>query len=54
MLLIEIALQEVLLEVKNEINILIVYHVHAGGWTRVYEGEDVNKLHYKFANEKGN
>ncbi len=28
---------------------VIVYHIHEKGWTRVYEGEDVNKLHYKFA-----
>jgi 20S proteasome subunit beta 5 len=30
-----------------------VYHIHENGWTRVYEGTDVNKLHYKFAEEKG-
>ena len=31
-----------------------VYHVHENGWTKIIEGEDVNKLHYKFAAEKGN
>jgi len=30
-----------------------VYHVHADGWTRVIAGEDVNKLHYMYAAEKG-
>jgi 20S proteasome subunit beta 5 len=30
-----------------------VYHIHEKGWTKVYEGEDVNKLHYKYNAEKG-
>lgn len=30
-----------------------VYHVHTGGWTKVIEGMDVNKLHYEFAAQKG-
>lgn len=30
-----------------------VYHVHADGWTKIEEGEDVTKLHYKYAEEKG-
>lgn len=30
-----------------------VYHVHADGWTRVIAGEDVTKLHYMYAAEKG-
>merc|ERR1719251_331805 len=30
-----------------------VYHVHKDGWTRKIEGEDVNKLHYMYAGEKG-
>jgi len=30
-----------------------VYHVHPNGWTKVIEGEDVNKLHYQYAAEKG-
>mmetsp|Transcript_38784 Transcript_38784/g.110646 ORF Transcript_38784/g.110646 Transcript_38784/m.110646 type:complete len:283 (+) Transcript_38784:88-936(+) len=30
-----------------------VYHVHEKGWTKVIAGEDVNELHYKYANEKG-
>ena len=25
-----------------------VYHVHKDGWTKVHEGLDVNKLHWKF------
>ena len=33
--------------------IIIVYHVHANGWTKIEDGLDTNKLHYKFANEKG-
>mmetsp|Transcript_3281 Transcript_3281/g.5312 ORF Transcript_3281/g.5312 Transcript_3281/m.5312 type:complete len:283 (+) Transcript_3281:95-943(+) len=30
-----------------------VYHVHAGGWTKIHEGLDVNELHWEFAKEKG-
>lgn len=30
-----------------------VYHVHKDGWTKVIAGEDVNKLHYMYAAEKG-
>jgi len=30
-----------------------VYHVHKDGWTKVIAGEDVNKLHYMYAEEKG-
>jgi len=30
-----------------------VYHVHENGWTKVIAGEDVNKLHYMYAEEKG-
>jgi len=30
-----------------------VYHVHEKGWTKVIPGEDVNKLHYMYAKEKG-
>jgi len=30
-----------------------VYHVHEKGWTKVIGGEDVNKLHYMYASEKG-
>lgn len=30
-----------------------VYHVHENGWTNVIKGEDVNKLHYMYAAEKG-
>lgn len=30
-----------------------VYHVHEKGWTKVIGGEDVNKLHYMYAKEKG-
>lgn len=30
-----------------------VYHVHENGWTKVIAGEDVNKLHYMYAAEKG-
>lgn len=30
-----------------------VYHVHENGWTNVIKGEDVNKLHYMYAKEKG-
>eukprot|EP00418_Pyrodinium_bahamense_P004940 CAMPEP_0179012322 /NCGR_PEP_ID=MMETSP0796-20121207/1137_1 /TAXON_ID=73915 /ORGANISM="Pyrodinium bahamense, Strain pbaha01" /LENGTH=282 /DNA_ID=CAMNT_0020707763 /DNA_START=68 /DNA_END=916 /DNA_ORIENTATION=- len=30
-----------------------VYHVHEKGWTKVIAGEDVNKLHYMYAGEKG-
>mmetsp|Transcript_25540 Transcript_25540/g.73366 ORF Transcript_25540/g.73366 Transcript_25540/m.73366 type:complete len:280 (-) Transcript_25540:66-905(-) len=30
-----------------------VYHVHEKGWTKVIAGEDVNKLHYMYAAEKG-
>uniref|UniRef100_A0A7S1SEN8 Proteasome subunit beta n=1 Tax=Alexandrium catenella TaxID=2925 RepID=A0A7S1SEN8_ALECA len=30
-----------------------VYHVHEKGWTKVIAGEDVSKLHYMYAEEKG-
>jgi len=30
-----------------------VYHVHKDGWTKVIAGEDVNKLHYMYAEQKG-
>ena len=30
-----------------------VYHIHAGGWTRMIEGEDVNAVHYELAEQKG-
>ena len=30
-----------------------VYHVHNKGWTKIIEGQDVNKLHYEFMEEKG-
>mmetsp|Transcript_3014 Transcript_3014/g.8294 ORF Transcript_3014/g.8294 Transcript_3014/m.8294 type:complete len:282 (-) Transcript_3014:197-1042(-) len=30
-----------------------VYHIHKDGWTKVIAGEDVNKLHYMYAEEKG-
>jgi 20S proteasome subunit beta 5 len=30
-----------------------VYHVHEKGWTKVIGGEDVNKLHYMYAEQKG-
>lgn len=30
-----------------------VYHIHKDGWTKIYEGEDVNMLHYSFAKKKG-
>merc|ERR1719221_1018801 len=30
-----------------------VYHVHEKGWTKVIAGEDVNKLHYMYAEQKG-
>jgi len=30
-----------------------VYHVHEKGWTKVIGGEDVNKLHYMYASERG-
>lgn len=30
-----------------------VYHVHENGWTKEIAGEDVNKLHYMYAAEKG-
>jgi len=30
-----------------------VYHVHADGWTKKIAGEDVNKLHYMYAEQKG-
>lgn len=30
-----------------------VYHVHEKGWTRCIAGEDVNELHYQYANAKG-
>merc|ERR1712187_309394 len=30
-----------------------VYHVHEKGWTKVIGGEDVNKLHYMYAERKG-
>merc|ERR1719478_1722171 len=30
-----------------------VYHVHENGWTKVIAGEDVNELHYMYAEEKG-
>jgi len=29
-----------------------VYHIHKDGWTRVHANLDVNKLHWKFAEEK--
>ena len=48
MLLTEILDQEESAEV-GPLKIFLVYHIHEKGWTRVYEGEDVNKLHYKFA-----
>jgi 20S proteasome subunit beta 5 len=34
-------------------SIKIVYHIHANGWTKIEEGLDTNKLHYKFAEERG-
>lgn len=30
-----------------------VYHVHSQGWDRKIEGEDVNKLHFMYAEQKG-
>ena len=30
-----------------------VYHVHKDGWTKIEAGEDVTKLHYAYAEEKG-
>merc|ERR1712194_747267 len=30
-----------------------VYHVHEDGWTRKIVGDDVNKLHYMYAQAKG-
>jgi len=30
-----------------------VYHIHKDGWTNVVVAEDVNELHYKYAQEKG-
>merc|ERR1712032_460858 len=30
-----------------------VYHVHEKGWTKKIAGEDVNKLHYMYAEQKG-
>ena len=30
-----------------------VYHVHENGWTKKIAGEDVNKLHYMYAEQKG-
>jgi len=30
-----------------------VYHIHEGGWTKVHDGVDVNKLHYQYAEQKG-
>lgn len=30
-----------------------VYHVHKDGWTKVIRGEDVNSLHYMYAQQKG-
>merc|ERR1712187_461154 len=30
-----------------------VYHVHENGWTKVIAGEDVNSLHYMYAQQKG-
>jgi len=30
-----------------------VYHVHEQGWTKKIPGEDVNQLHYMYAQEKG-
>ena len=29
------------------IKIILVYHVHNNGWTKIIEGIDVNKLHYE-------
>jgi len=25
-----------------------IYHIHKTGWTKVHDGLDVNKLHWKF------
>lgn len=30
-----------------------VYHVHKDGWTEKVAGDDVNKLYYKYQEEKG-
>merc|ERR1712217_874756 len=30
-----------------------VYHIHENGWTKMVAGQDVNELHYKYAEEKG-
>jgi len=30
-----------------------VYHIHKDGWTILMDAEDVNELHYKYAQEKG-
>jgi len=30
-----------------------VYHIHEKGWTKIVGGQDVNELHYKYAEEKG-
>lgn len=30
-----------------------VYHIHKDGWTRCIPGEDVSKLHYMYAEQKG-
>merc|ERR1712151_1332827 len=30
-----------------------VYHIHENGWTKMVAGQDVNELHYKYAQEKG-
>jgi hypothetical protein len=40
--------------VKSRFHLLIylVYHVHKDGWTKIEEGVDTNKLHYKYAAEK--
>jgi len=30
-----------------------VYHIHENGWTKKVAAQDVNELHYKYAQEKG-
>ena len=29
-----------------------IYHIHKDGWTKVHDALDVNKLHWKFQEEK--